>query len=299
MPAVGKLALSPMLNEKGKLIGDFTISRYAQDKFLLVCSLAAEDYYLRWFERHLPTDGVVVPRRLDGLSRPVDRRAEARASCCRSWCATTSPTQAFPFLSFRKMDIGMIPALVGRVSFTGELGYEIWVRPEYQRALLCTCCWRPASRSGSTQFGMRALLCMRLEKSFGTWFREYRPIYGPYEAGLGRFVDLKKNDFIGRDAAARGKGERRQAAAVDLRGRRDRRRRDRRRADLARRQGDRLGDLGRLRPYASASRWRWAISRRRTPTRATASRSRSSASAGRRSGSPRRPMIRRGCGCDS
>src|SRR5579883_3494368 len=55
------------------------------------------------------------------------------------------------------------------------------------------------------KFGMRALLCMRLEKSFGTWMREYRPIYGPYEAGLGRFVDLKKNDFIGREAAAREK----------------------------------------------------------------------------------------------
>jgi dimethylglycine dehydrogenase len=58
---------------------------------------------------------------------------------------------------------------------------------------------------GLTQFGMRALLCLRLEKGFGTWFREYRPIYGPYEAGLGRFVDLKKNDFVGREAAAREK----------------------------------------------------------------------------------------------
>jgi dimethylglycine dehydrogenase len=55
---------------------------------------------------------------------------------------------------------------------------------------------------GLKEFGMRALLCMRLEKSFGTWFREYRPIYGAYEAGLGRFVDLKKNDFVGRAAAA-------------------------------------------------------------------------------------------------
>ena len=55
---------------------------------------------------------------------------------------------------------------------------------------------------GLAEFGMRALLCLRLEKSFGTWFREYRPIYGPYEAGLGRFVDLKKNDFVGRAAAA-------------------------------------------------------------------------------------------------
>jgi dimethylglycine dehydrogenase len=52
------------------------------------------------------------------------------------------------------------------------------------------------------QFGGRALMSMRLEKSFGSWAREYRPIYGPYEAALGRFVDLKKNDFVGRAAAA-------------------------------------------------------------------------------------------------
>ncbi len=95
---------------------------------------------------------------------------------------------------------------------------------------------------------MRALLCLRLEKSFGTWFREYRPIYGPYEAGLGRFVDLKQDDFVGREAAAAEKASggklRLSTFAVDA----ERRRRHRRRADLARRQGDRLGDLRRLRP---------------------------------------------------
>jgi dimethylglycine dehydrogenase len=108
---------------------------------------------------------------------------------------------AFPFLSFRRMDVGMIPALVGRVSFTGELGYEIWVRQEYQRALH-TLLLGAGEPLGLVQFGGRALASLRLEKSFGTWAREYRPIYGPYEAGLGRFVDLRKNDFVGRAAVA-------------------------------------------------------------------------------------------------
>ena len=132
-----------------------------------------------------------------GLSIAGPKARELLASVV----ASDVSNAAFPFLSFRKMDIGMIPALVGRVSFTGELGYEIWVRPEYQRALhsLLLEAGKPL---GLVEFGMRALLCMRLEKSFGTWFREYRPIYGAFEAGLGRFVDLKKNDFIGRTAAA-------------------------------------------------------------------------------------------------
>jgi dimethylglycine dehydrogenase len=118
----------------------------------------------------------------------------------QSLTRTDLSSAAFPFLTFRQIDIGMVPALVGRISFTGELGYEIWVTTEYQRALYDLL--REAGRAHDLQlFGGRALNAMRIEKSFGTWAREYRPIYGPYEAGLGRFVDLAKGEFIGRAAA--------------------------------------------------------------------------------------------------
>jgi dimethylglycine dehydrogenase len=203
LPAVGRLSLTPMLNEHGRLIGDFTIGRYAPDKFLLVCSYAAEGYYVRWFERHAPKDGITI--RAASMDYPGLSIAGPKSrALLQKLTHDDVSNEKFPFLSFRRMDIGMIPALVGRVSFTGDLGYEIWVRPEYQRALY-DLLLKEGAEFGLTQFGMRALLCMRLEKSFGTWFREYRPIYGPYEAGLGRFVDLKKNDFIGREAAAREK----------------------------------------------------------------------------------------------
>ena len=97
-------------------------------------------------------------------------------------------------MSFRQMDVGMVPALVGRVSFTGDLGYEIWVTSEYQRALhdLLVAAGRA---HGLRPFGARALNSMRLEKSFGTWAREFRPIYGAYEGGLCCFVDLRKADL--------------------------------------------------------------------------------------------------------
>jgi dimethylglycine dehydrogenase len=108
-------------------------------------------------------------------------------------------------MAFRKVDVGMVPALVGRVSFTGDIGYEMWVTSDYQRALyeLLT---KAGRKVGLRHLGGRALNSLRLEKSFGTWAREYRPIYGPYEAGLGRFVDLKKPDFIGRTPAEAEKG---------------------------------------------------------------------------------------------
>lgn len=115
-------------------------------------------------------------------------------------------TAAFPFMSFRQVDVGMVPALVGRVSFTGELGYEIWVAPEYQRALLDVLT-QAGRKHGLRHFGGRALQSLRLEKSFGTWAREYRPIYGAFEAGLDRFVDLTKPAFVGREAAAQEKAQ--------------------------------------------------------------------------------------------
>jgi dimethylglycine dehydrogenase len=109
-------------------------------------------------------------------------------------------TSAFPFLSFKRMDIGMVPAWVGRISFTGELGYEIWVTTDYQRALY-DLLLEAGKAHGLRLFGGRALNTLRVEKSFGTWAREYRPIYGPREAGLERFVDFRKGEFVGRAAA--------------------------------------------------------------------------------------------------
>jgi len=199
LPPVGRIALTPMLNERGKLIGDFTICRLGADRLFLVCTWAAEIYYRRWFERHPPPDGVTIrPCAMEyvGLSLAGPRSRTVLQSLTR----TDLSSGAFPFLSFRQMDLGMIRALVGRISFTGELGYEIWVTTDYQRAL-----YELLSEAGRAHglklFGGRALNAMRIEKSFGSWAREYRPIYGPYEAGLGRFVDLNKGDFIGRAAA--------------------------------------------------------------------------------------------------
>src|SRR2546421_585341 len=199
VPKVGRIALTPMLNERGKLIGDFTLCRLAAERVFLICTYAAQEYYRRWFERHAPPPGVTVrPCAMEyvGLSVAGPR---SRALLQRLTAEDLS-SAVFPFLSCRALDVGMIPALVGRISFTGDLGYEIWVTSEYQRALYDLLMGAGAEQ-GLKLFGGRALNTMRIEKSFGTWAREYRPIYGPYEAGLGRFVDLKKGEFIGRAAA--------------------------------------------------------------------------------------------------
>ncbi len=202
MPRLGRLVLTPMLNDAGKVIGDFTIARAAPERFLIWGSSQAQIHHLRWFEAHLPPDGSVRIHRFDlGLVGLAIAGPLARAVLERVTDEDVSAT-AFKFMEHRAMDVGTVPAMVNRVSYTGELGYEIWVAPEYEHALYDALL--DAGKDHSlVHFGMRALLCLRLEKNFPTWYRELRPIYGPFEAALDRFVDLGKPDFIGREAALR------------------------------------------------------------------------------------------------
>jgi dimethylglycine dehydrogenase len=199
LPANGRIVLAPMLNEQGKLIGDFTVGRLARDRFFIVGSGPAEAYHLRWFERQRGSLSVSIrPATAEraGLAIAGPKSRELLARLVREDLST----KMFPFLSIAEMAIGMVPCLVSRISFTGELGYEIWCAPDSQRLLYRTL--RDAgSDLGLTLFGTQALLSLRLEKGFGTWAREYRPIYGPEEAGLRRFVRVEKDDFIGRAAA--------------------------------------------------------------------------------------------------
>ncbi|MBK9080931.1 MAG: GcvT family protein [Rhizobiales bacterium] len=203
LPKTGRLTLAPMLNHAGKLIGDFTVAKAGPERFFIFGSGAAERYHMRWFEQHLPKDGAVrivaLGQQLTGLSIAGPRARDVLAKLTDDDVSA----KAFRFMDFRTdLTIGMVSAMVGRISFTGDLGYEIWVRPEFQVALF-EALWEAGREFGIRPFGSRALMSLAREKNFGTWAREFRPIYGPFEADLGRFVDLSKNDFIGRAGAAR------------------------------------------------------------------------------------------------
>jgi dimethylglycine dehydrogenase len=202
MPRTGRIVLTPMLNEAGKLIGDFTVAKVSDEKFYMFGSSQAQVYHMRWFERHLPKDGTVSIEALGmglvGLSIAGPKSRDVLAGLTDEDVSG----EAFKFMAFREMDLAGVPVKIGRITYTGDLGYEIWVAPEYERRLYEKI-MEAGEEFGIVNFGMRALLSMRLEKNFPTWFRELRPIYGPFEAGLDRFVDLTKNDFIGLEAASR------------------------------------------------------------------------------------------------
>ncbi len=200
MPKQGRIMLTPMLNPQGRIIGDFTVAKAADARYMMWGSSQAQIYHMRWFEQHLPPDGSVrveaLGMKLIGLSiaGPKSRELLQRLT------DDDMSNAAFKFMDYREMEVATVRAKVNRVTYTGDLGYEIWVAPEYQRRLYQSILDAGADL-GLKNFGMRALLCLRLEKHFGTWFREFRPIYGPFEAGLDRFIKLDKPDFIGKAAA--------------------------------------------------------------------------------------------------
>ncbi len=201
LPQPGRMTLAPMLKDDGKLIGDFSLANLGSDGWFIAGSGVAEQYHMRWFEQHLPADGSVkveaFGQSLTGLSIAGPEARKLLEKVTR----TDVSAAAFKFMDFRKLDIGMAPCLVGRVSYTGDLGYEMWIAPEYQRSVFHAL-MEAGREFGIGLFGTRALNALRLEKNYGSWAREYRPIYGPLEAGLDRFVAYgKPADFIGKAGA--------------------------------------------------------------------------------------------------
>jgi len=197
IPQPGRLSLTPMLSPKGRLIGDFTVSCLAEDTFQLTASYGAQAYHMRWFQQNAD-DGVTVENisdRLTGFQIAGPKAREVLAACTRSDISDMA------FMDVRRMTVGMADCTVQRVSYTGDLGYEIYCDPMAQRALWAVL-WEEGQKHGMKPFGMRAMMSLRLDKFFGSWLNEFSPDYTAAETGLDRFISFKKNtDFIGRKAA--------------------------------------------------------------------------------------------------
>ena len=223
IPNAGRMALTPMTNPAGNLIGDLTVATLGAatgaaegpastitggatgntrdgEEFVLFGSGIAERYYERWFDQHLPADASVRYETLGfemaGLSIAGPN---ARAVLEKLTDADVSQN-GMRFMAFTEINIGLAPVWCGRVTFTGDLGYEFWMPARYQRYVYEQLL-EAGEEFGMRMFGLHALNSLRLEKGFGSWAREYRPIYDPFEANLGRFIQMDK-DFIGRDALA-------------------------------------------------------------------------------------------------
>jgi len=201
LPAPGRARLAPMLSPSGRLLGDLTVTNWDGERFWLMGSYYLRQWHMRWFSDWLPGTGVTLRDVSDTMVGVALAGPRARDLIARLTSADVS-NEAFPFMGAREFDVGLTRALVGRLSITGELGYEVNVAASEQRAL-----YRAIQQAGR-DFGLRpagyaALNSLRLEKSYGIWSREYAWSYTPGMSGLDRFVSFDKAAFLGRDAVLR------------------------------------------------------------------------------------------------
>ena len=197
VPKRGRLTLTPMLTEQGKLYGDLTVACLAEDHFMVFGSGAMQEAHRRWFEQRLGT-GVDYRNRSDDLHGIGVSGPNARDLLARITRADVS-AEAFRFRDIRRMFVGGVPAIVSRLSFSGELGYEIYVAPQFQIAL-AEAVEEAGADLGLRWYGARALMSLRLEKAWGVWTLDYRPDFTAAESGLDAFIQWDK-EFVGKAAA--------------------------------------------------------------------------------------------------
>lgn len=199
MPRIGRMTLSPMLSPRGRVIGDFSITQLQQHRFFLLGSDAMQVAFMRYFKQSLPPQGVSIVNHSGDYGGLHICGPNAQALISR-FAARDMDSASFPFMSAACMDIGNIKdVLVFRVSFTGECGYEMYL-PMHQQLALFDLLYKEGGNLGLGLVGTRSLMQTRLEKSFPAWGLEISPDYTAVEADMGRFVNMDKGDFIGRDA---------------------------------------------------------------------------------------------------
>ncbi len=197
MPKPGRMTLTPMLTPKGKLYGDLTIACLAEDHFMLFGSGAVQEAHRRWFEKDLPADVTYENVSDDwhgvAISGPKSRDLLARIS------RDDVNAEVFKFRDTRQTFVGGVPVILNRISFSGELGYEIYCKPHYV-IKLAQAIEDAGNDLGYRWYGARALMSMRLEKSWGVWTLDFRPDFTAAQSGMDVFINWKKS-FVGKDAA--------------------------------------------------------------------------------------------------
>jgi len=197
---VGAITYTQMLNRRGGIECDFTVARLAEDRFSIVTGTAFGNHDREWIRKHLPDDGSVAVRDVTSAW-----------SCAGIWgprardvLAALSPDDlsdaAFPYMSLREITVGNVPVRALRVTYVGELGWELYCPTEYGLALW-TALWEAGEPHGIVAAGYRAIDSLRLEKGYRVWGADITPDETPYEGGVGFCVKLDKpGGFIGREA---------------------------------------------------------------------------------------------------
>ncbi|MEM6887844.1 MAG: FAD-dependent oxidoreductase [Pseudomonadota bacterium] len=196
---VGRSCLTPLIGKRGGIAGDFTVTRTGEETFWVIGSGMAERYHQRFFKSVPLPDGTGFTSMTEGycgfnVAGPGSRDMLQRLT------DTSLATADFAFMRSRWIKLAGVQVLALRVSFTGDLGWELHCAADDQKVLY-TALLDAGKDAGVGPVGSRALMSLRVEKGYGSWGREYSPEYWPQEVALDRLIKLDK-DFLNKEAVA-------------------------------------------------------------------------------------------------
>ncbi|MEO0665692.1 MAG: aminomethyltransferase family protein, partial [Pseudomonadota bacterium] len=194
LPAPGRARLAVMLSEEGKLKGDLTLFNWGDGTWWIMGSYYLRQWHGRWFDDH-EMPGMVIR----DISDDVCGFAVSGPNSTKIMQAI-NPDIDLRFMGCGTFDLGLLRCKMGRLSVTGELGYEIHCRANEHIALR-RMLLDAGAEHGIREVGFNALLSTRIEKSFGIWSAEFTQDRTPAMTGMDRWIDWSKPSFVGKEAA--------------------------------------------------------------------------------------------------
>lgn len=208
---VGKVVYTAMLDRNGGIQCDLTLTRLARDRFLVLTGGASGTRDLAWLRSHAPGDGSVSIVDVTAAYCGIGLWGPQARAVLERVCADDVSKRALPYFASKPITIGAASARALRVSYVGELGWEIYVPTEYGIGVW-DALWEAGQEFGIIAAGGGAFESLRLEKGYRLWGTDIHTEHNPYEAGLGWAVKLDKGEFLGREALIR-----KQAAGIERR----------------------------------------------------------------------------------
>ncbi len=197
---VGAVTYTQMLNRRGGIEADFTVTRLAEARFLIVTGTAFGNHDQTWIVKHLPDDGSAEVRDITSSRACLGLWGPRARDILGPLTNADLGNEAFPYLTAQEITVGFVPCLALRVTYVGELGWELYPPAEYGRALW-RLIWDAGREHGLLAGGYRAIEALRLEKGYRVWSSDITPEETPDEAGLAFAVKADKpGGFLGRDA---------------------------------------------------------------------------------------------------
>jgi len=196
---IGAITYTQMLNQRGGIECDFTVTRLAEDRFRIVTGTAFGQHDLAWIRRHLPDDGSVYAEDITSRVACLGLWGPLAREILQPLTDADLSNEALPYMRAREIAVGSVPCLALRVTYVGELGWELYCPTEFGLRLWDTI-WKSGRQHGLVAGGYKAIDSLRLEKGYRVWGADITPDETPYEAGLDFAVKLDKGDFIGRAA---------------------------------------------------------------------------------------------------